>query len=481
MDEQPRVSFPRLLLVVAIICLAWGSGLARQPASAEENPSSSLADMPVRVRHARPVATTTYLCPRLNPRFELLAYLATTVDEAGNLRRDLWVTDLATMKSQRLTSYSQCFDVAWSSDGTWLAVSAERSQLEPPRGGLYLMRSDGSGMTEVLSTRPEDVPTSPAWQPGRPEMIAFISSMETASAPNPLHRHLIWLVNTAASGPEALTCFSLPERLSLSTRSGLAWSNDGASLYLLAADANEGGKVSIWMLSVADGSAKKVLDEPDEYEFSSLAVCPPPGPASAGPELVALLMTKKGPRPAAEAYVSLMTPRTGGLRRLGSTVLTPEELRTDFTSSMSWNGPGRRLAYVRDREIWTMDLATPQEAAVLDCRDNLAALHRAFAAYAKEHNGLLPSPDQDKEGKWRAGGFFWVDALAPFMQVSDVLKCNPRETEPSSYLFNRDLWGKSMGEAGAVQQSPLLTEAQARHDGRRNVLLLNGTIRLEAG
>jgi hypothetical protein len=305
--------------------------------------------------------------------------------------------------------------------------------------------------------------------------------MERPAGSNPLHRHLIWLFDTAATEAEALTCFSFPEHLSLSPRSGLTWSSDGTGIYFLGVEEADSPKTAIWFLSVPGGSARKVLDEPENSRFASLCAAPPAPGGTAVPRqvLALLLLPKRGTESAAN--VCLLLPEDDRFRSLVPTVLLPQELRIDYTSSISWDGACRRLAYVRDRDIWLIELATPSEAATLDCQDNLAALYKAFTQYAGQHGGLLPSPEQDTEGKWRQGDFFWVDALAPFIEQQSVLECSSRETLPSSYSFNRDLWGKSLADVSATRDVPLLTETQPSHGGRRNVLTPDGQIRLQAG
>jgi len=152
----------------------------------------------------------------------------------------------------------------------------------------------------------------------------------------------------------------------------------------------------------------------------------------------------------------------------------------DYVSSLSWGGGGKLLGYVKDREIWALELATPAEAGTLDCQDSLVVLYRAFGTYVSQHDGLLPAPEQDKEGKWRSGAFFWVDALAPYLDKPDALKCGAHESQPSSYLFNRELWGKKLIDVANPGKTPLLTEAMPRHGGKENVLYANGGVALQS-
>jgi len=465
---------------LAFACAVWlmgAGGLGVKCASAEEAPGMSAGSIPTRVRDARPIVATAHLCPRLGPVAGTLAFLTSTVDETGQFRRDLWVADPQTLKSQRLTSSSNCFDVAWSPDEVWLAVSAQRRQVDKPRAGVYLLRADGTATSEVMTTNLEDVPTSLAWQPGRPDQIAFISTMQSSPESNPQHKHLIWLINVTTGFPAGLTCFSLPDSLSLSPRSGLTWSGDGKEIYFLGEEAGEGKRTAIWALTVPEGVASKVIEEPEDSQFASLAA--PLASSSAGSSrFLALLVLPRRRVESSTGEVSLLMLDTGRVRRLASTLLPPVEFRIDYSSNLSWDGTGKRLAYVRDQEIWRLELAGPAEAMTLDCQDNLAALYRGFAAYATAHQGLLPSPGQDAEGKWRKGDFFWIDALAPYIENGAALKCSPRETAPSSYLFNPTLWGKGTGDPELAAMA-LLTEVQPRHEGRRNVLYLNGGVRLE--
>jgi TolB protein len=102
--------------------------------------------------------STVEFGPAWSPDGRQIAY--SRANEAGeHSAQGIWVLDVATRRSKRLTSVYDDGKPDWSPDGTKIALA----RFDPaPAGGIFLVNRDGSGRRKVISAAWVN---SPSWSP----------------------------------------------------------------------------------------------------------------------------------------------------------------------------------------------------------------------------------------------------------------------------------------------------------------------------
>ena len=99
--------------------------------------------------------------PAWSPDGRQIAYRG--ANEAGDLSaQGIWVLDVATRRSRRLTSVYDDRSPDWSPDGTKIALARFG-----PAGGILVVNRDGSGRRKLISAAWVN---SPSWSPGGPKI-----------------------------------------------------------------------------------------------------------------------------------------------------------------------------------------------------------------------------------------------------------------------------------------------------------------------
>ncbi len=222
--------------------------------------------------------------PRISPDGKWVAYeVSRTNWDANAFERDLWLTDAAGTRRTRLTDSKGSSDNArWSPDGKWIAFLSNRP---PQRAGgklddstqIYIIAPGGGEAREL--TRHETGVVDFEWSPdGR--TIAFASrdpKSKTRKDRDSTYGDIqivgadyqmthIWLVDVPATdAPSAAPAARrLTEGDSLTVGS-FAWSPDGNRIAFTAQhdpDLGSSNTATIYVVTVADRSVKKIVDGP---------------------------------------------------------------------------------------------------------------------------------------------------------------------------------------------------------------------------
>jgi dipeptidyl aminopeptidase/acylaminoacyl peptidase len=225
----------------------------------------------------------------LSPDSHRIAYTVTRYDRPGRPYPQLWVMDLATQKSIRVSGEKDVTaNPIWSPDGKWLAFQGSAGD----KHGLLMARPDGSeiaflaamgGTNSPLPGTGEDV----TWSPDS-KQIAFISSTpderaaEAGGDPMVITRYLykpdagegmtrfndnqrlhIFVVDVASKQLRQLTSGIYDEH-------SIDWSPDGKEILFAAnrePNQDEFFNYDVFALSVAGGSIRRLTaTEYNEYE-----------------------------------------------------------------------------------------------------------------------------------------------------------------------------------------------------------------------
>jgi dipeptidyl aminopeptidase/acylaminoacyl peptidase len=225
----------------------------------------------------------------LSPDSHRIAYTVTRYDRPGRPYPQLWVMDLATQKSIRVSGEKDVTaNAIWSPDGKWLAFQGSAGD----KHGLLMARPDGSEIAFLAAMGGTNSPLPGAgqdvtWSPDS-KQIAFISSTpderaaEAGGDPMVITRYLY-----KPDAGEGMTRFNDNQRLHIfavdvsskqvrQLTSGIYdehsidWSPDGKEILFASnrePNQDEFFNYDVFALSLADGSIRRLTaTEYNEYE-----------------------------------------------------------------------------------------------------------------------------------------------------------------------------------------------------------------------
>jgi len=136
-----------VLIVNAVVALAWGDVVAAPAAVGQGLQSSDLS----RFRSIGQVA--------LAPGGERIAYTVANRDRPGRPSQQMWIMDMATQKTQRAGDEKSSQSLPhWSPDGKWIAYDGNDGM----QSGLWVAHADGSGATFLSRETDPNLPL-PGW------------------------------------------------------------------------------------------------------------------------------------------------------------------------------------------------------------------------------------------------------------------------------------------------------------------------------
>ena len=234
--------------------------------------------------------------PRISPDGKRVVYEQTRTDwEANAFETDLWVADVATGETHRLTAMAKSSrDAKWSPDGKWIGFLSNRPAMIKVSGAggdsqegktqLYVMPADGGEAQQV--TKMENGVNDFEWAPDSKRLAISAEAAESKAMKDRKESfgeyHVfhadyestqLWLVdlpktdaagNTAAIEDAKRLTLAGPQGDSFSVN-GFAFSPDGTKIAFgaqrdpdLISDFSE----TIYTVSVADSSVKKIVETP---------------------------------------------------------------------------------------------------------------------------------------------------------------------------------------------------------------------------
>lgn len=272
---------------------------------------------------------------------------------------EVWVFDLAAGSGTRLTgpgTFIRSIDRAWSPDGASVALAEG--------GDIWIIAADGSARRNLTNSPENEL--DPAWSPDG-NWISYLRFGE--------NEYALWIADVEGSERRRLS----PEGLGLS--SDPLWSPTGHALAFHGSWRN-GDPGGLFVLSV-DGNLTKVEDpQPAQFpvswapDGSALAVLRGLGPGqptfvyivAANGSGERLLTTTEAeyltPRWSPDGATVLFTAWSGGLRAIASNGTGERELSTT-TADAAWAPDSRRVALVENGDIYTLDVAAPQQRTLL--------------------------------------------------------------------------------------------------------------------
>ena len=261
-------------VIVAMVAVAWATSAIAQPTTTAPAGAPTI-DQSIEMRSVG--------APRISPDGRWVAYEVTRTNwDANAFERELWLADASNAHRVRLAgTKGSSYGARWSPDGKWIAFLSNRAPILP--GGkledstqIYLISPTGGEPREL--TRVETGVSDFDWSPdGR--SIAFTSpdaKSKTRKDRDSTYGEVqivgsdyvmthLWLVSVPNADSSAVP---LPTRLTdgnAFTVGDFSWSPDNARIAFSAQrdpDLGSSNTASIYVVTVADRSVKKIVDAP---------------------------------------------------------------------------------------------------------------------------------------------------------------------------------------------------------------------------
>jgi len=269
-----RVSRAAAFLVVCLLCSLCAAGQQAAPANA------GLAGAPTIDQSLEMKSASS---PQISPDGQRVVYEVSRTNWDDNaFERDLWIVDAGSGESHRLTaSKKSSSSAAWSPDGKWIAFLSDRpgqiSGSPADKRQIYLMAADGGEARQL--TKVEKGVNNLAWSKDSKRIAFSAEDPETKAEKDRKEKYgeyevvhgdynmvHLWILELAAD--ESATVPE-PQRLtegsSFSVVGDFDWSPDGTRVAFSAQrdpDLISGDTADIYVVTVSDGKAKKIVDTP---------------------------------------------------------------------------------------------------------------------------------------------------------------------------------------------------------------------------
>jgi len=136
---------------------------------------------------------------------------------------------------------------------------------------------------------------------------------------------------------------------------------------------------------------------------------------------------------------------------------------------LAWSPDGTRLAWSKGPLLDITRLGTSIELCVV----HLKQIALAMLMFAQDYDMRLPRPEDARQkgvvdldigvNEW------WPKAIYWYVKNKDVLRCPKAPEGETGYVFPKELWGENLFAIEKRAETPLVYDAEPRHDGRRCV------------
>lgn len=245
-------------------------------------------------------------------------------DPAGT-NPGLWlISSTSPDDRQRIELPTELMDMAWSPDGSQIALALREGEAS---SDLYALSVDSGDLVRLTDT--PGFENSPQWSPDGTQ-IAFAACRDCGAFFD------IWVMDADGSNQRNLT----PEQ---ADRGAFSWSPDGTRI---AYTAHGGGRPGLFVLSVDSGDEERIAD--------GALVGVQPAWTPDGQQLVSVQLVE-------QAWVLVVMDRDGGSVE---TVTDPAFGSIHLPARPALSPDGRRVAYVRHQALWFTDLERRTEHRV---------------------------------------------------------------------------------------------------------------------
>lgn len=270
----------RNFLPAALVLLTPAAGFGQAPAAASlfSNPRVPTIDQSLEMYNVG--------SPKISPDGKHVVYEQTRTDwDANAFETDLWTADVTTGERHRLTTTGHsCNPAEWSPDGKWIAFVTDRPGVLPKspehKRQLWIMPADGGEAQQL--TKMEQSVGGFEWAPDS-QRIAFSAEASEPKAMKDrkesfgdyqvIHADYqmvhLWLIDLPKTdGAGRVSAVGDPKELTKEDKFSIeefSYAPDGTRIAFSAArdpDLISASSKDIYVVNVADGAVKKVVDTP---------------------------------------------------------------------------------------------------------------------------------------------------------------------------------------------------------------------------